>query len=68
MKFLWFKKQVSLDPVESEVLKVALHDAWQFTEQQRVSIENTDSENPELAFLVTKLARLESLLEKLGSL
>ena len=68
MKFLWFKKQVSLNPVESEVLKVALNDAWQFTEQQRLTIENTDSENPELAFLVIKLARLESLLEKLGSL
>ena len=63
MKIKFFNKIIALTPIESEALKVALLDALTYTENQRAVI---DPNSREIAPVVTKIARLEALIKKMG--
>lgn len=63
MKIRFFDKTIALTPIESEALKVALLDALTHSENQRAVI---DPNSREIAPVVTKIARLEALIKKMG--
>lgn len=63
MRFNFFNKLIKLNHYESEAMKVALLDALKYTEAQRAAI---DSDSRDVAPVVTKIARLEALIKKMG--